>query len=78
VNLVGFFAAADNYRLPCGLRMEAVRCGPGGPSVVVRAELELYGKLWRAGLRVRLRYLVWLLLTVELPIFHWPFSATSW
>ena len=32
---------------------------------------------WRAGLRVRLCYLVWLLLTVELSIFHWPFSATS-
>ena len=46
--------------------------------VVVRAGTELYGKLWRAGLRVRLRYLVWLLLTVELSIFHRPFSVMSW
>ena len=49
-----------------------------GRGVVVRAEPGLYGKLWRAGLRVRLRYLVWLLLTVELSIFHRPFSAMSW
>lgn len=32
----------------------------------------------RAGLRVRLGYLVWLLFTVELAIFHRPFSVMSW
>jgi len=64
--------------LQCGLRMEARQVQTWWPEAWCCApEPELYGKLWRAGLRVRLGYLVWLLLTVELAIFHWPFSAMS-